>query len=88
MPDYTPDTLRRDWPPKQIESTGRILSIEAREVDAVKHIREELAKIESKLRTLNRTLAATYCANAVILLEDDFAACRLQRDLKILRDET
>ena len=72
MPNYTPDTetLRGEWTPKSIESTGRVLTIEAREADAVKHIAEKLEAIGRQLQAMDYPVVADHCTTAASMLED------------------
>ena len=61
MPNHhtATETLRGEWP--KIESTGHVMSLEQRELDARRHIADELAKHANTLWCLNDREASKQC---------------------------
>jgi hypothetical protein len=53
-----------DWP-RQIESTGRVLTIEARELDARRHIADKMVGYANTLWCLNDREASEQCWKTV-----------------------
>ncbi len=56
---------------KQTESTGQILSIAMRENATRRHIKNQLARLETELHVLGESTAAKCCVAAIKAIEKE-----------------